>query len=232
VLQLPPCASRRLSRGFVARLNHQITFAAEAAALDSTVYMSGKTAARPGDLVTPGMRVGKTSTHIPGVGVYASGDALLATLVGVLGETAGGGLPTVSVARTQLAAPPPLPDVGRAVTARVLKVTPRAAHVELLICDGVPLVDEFKGTIRQQDVRQTEVDKVDIYKCFRPGDVVAAEIISLGDRHSYFLTTAKNELGVVHANGPSGEPMLPISWQEMQCPKTKVRQPRKVAKRE
>lgn len=195
--------------------------------------------ARVGDIVTPGMRVGQASTHLAGGGVYASGSVLVATLVGVLAEAGAGsdgGLPIINVEATQLAAAaaapvPVLPDVGLAVTARVLKVTPRAAHTEILICDGVPLVDVFKGTIRQQDVRQTEVDKVEIYKCFRPGDVVAAEIISLGDRHSYFLSTAKNELGVVHADGPAGEPMLPISWQEMQCPKTNARQARKVAKR-
>lgn len=189
--------------------------------------------ARAGDIVTPGMRVGSCSSHAAGVGVYAAGDVLVAALAGVLADGDG----ALSVAAPGRAAAdgapaPVLPDVGRAVTARVLKVTPRAAHVEILICGGVPLVDVFKGTIRQQDVRQTEVDKVEIYRCFRPGDVVAAEVISLGDRHSYFLSTAKNELGVVHVEGPAGEPMVPISWQEMQCPKTGVRQLRKVAKRQ
>jgi exosome complex component CSL4 len=201
--------------------------------------MTGR-AARLGDVVTPGTLIGASATHAAGAGVYASGAALVATLVGVLGEDAAdgpGSLPRMRVlsarhAAADAAPAPVLPDVGRAVTARVVRVTPRAAHVEILVCDGAPLTDLFKGTIRQQDVRQAEVDKVEIYDCFRPGDVVAAEVISLGDRHSYFLSTAKNELGVLHAEGPAGEPMVPISWQEMQCPKTGVRQPRKVAKRQ
>lgn len=182
---------------------------------------------RAGEIVTPGMRVGSCSTRAAGPGIYALGDVLVASLAGVLQERDG----TLTVVAAGRAAAPVLPDVGRTVTGRVLKVTPRGAHVEILICDGVPLVEVFKGTIRQQDVRQTEVDKVEIYRCFRPGDIVAAEVISLGDRHSYFLSTAKNELGVVHAEGPAGEPMMPISWQAMQCPKTNVRQERKVAKR-
>ncbi len=43
-----------------------------------------------------------------------------------------------------------------------------------------------------------------MYDCFRPGDIVLAEVLSLGDARSYFLTTAKNELGVVHAKSLAG----------------------------
>jgi len=57
---------------------------------------------------------------------------------------------------------------------------------------------------RLQDVLATEVDKVVMYDCFRPGDVVRAEVVSLGDARSYHLTTARNELGVVHATSIAG----------------------------
>lgn len=50
------------------------------------------------------------------------------------------------------------------------------------------------------------------------------------DLHCYQLSTAENELGVVTAHGEAGEPMVPISWTEMQCRKTFVKEPRKVAK--
>lgn len=33
--------------------------------------------------------------------------------------------------------------------------------------------------------------QVVIYDCFRPGDVVRAEVLSLGDARSYYLSTAK-----------------------------------------
>lgn len=48
--------------------------------------------------------------------------------------------------------------------------------------------------------------------------------------HCYQLSTAENELGVVTAQGEAGVPLIPISWTEMQCPKTYVKEPRKVAK--
>lgn len=57
-------------------------------------------------------------------------------------------------------------------------------------------------------MRLTEVDKVEIYKCFRPNDIVKAEVISLGDSRSYFLSTAKNELGVIFAKSVAGTYLL------------------------
>jgi exosome complex component CSL4 len=54
-------------------------------------------------------------------------------------------------------------------------------------------------------VRATEIDKVVMVDCFRPGDVVRAEVLSLGDARSFYLTTAQNDLGVVYAKSVSGE---------------------------
>uniref|UniRef100_A0A7N2KQJ5 Exosome complex component CSL4 C-terminal domain-containing protein n=1 Tax=Quercus lobata TaxID=97700 RepID=A0A7N2KQJ5_QUELO len=83
---------------------------------------------------------------------------------------------------------------------------------------------------RQQDVRATEIDKVDMHLSFRPGDIIRAVVLSLGDARAYYLSTAKNELGVVSAESTAGETMVPISWTEMQCPLTGQIEQRKVAK--
>lgn len=51
--------------------------------------------------------------------------------------------------------------------------------------------------------------------------------------HWYHLSTAENELGVVIATAegsPQGVGMVPTNWSEMQCPKTLVKEPRKVAR--
>lgn len=54
----------------------------------------------------------------------------------------------------------------------------------------------------------------------------------MGDRWSWFLGTAKNELGVVWARAKeSGEVLVPVSWCAMACPVTGKREERKVAKR-
>lgn len=93
------------------------------------------------------------------------------------------------------------------------------------------LKEPLKAIIRVVDVRSTEKDKVEIYKSYRPGDLVVAQVISLGDSSGYYLSTAKNELGVVFAkNSLSGLQMYPISWEEMKCPSSGNVEPRKCAK--
>ena len=88
----------------------------------------------------------------------------------------------------------------------------------------------LKGIIRREDVRQTEKDRVELSKCFRPNDVVFAKVLSLGDHQNYLLSTAGDELGVVLATSAAGVRLEPISWNEMRCPKTGVKEPRKTAR--
>ena len=57
-----------------------------------------------------------------------------------------------------------------------------------------------------------------------------ATVISLGDERSYYLSTARNELGVVMAESEVGNAMYPVSWREFEDPETGAREGRKVAK--
>ena len=88
----------------------------------------------------------------------------------------------------------------------------------------------LKGIIRREDVRQTEKDRVELSKCFRPTDVVFAKVLSLGDHQNYLLSTAGDELGVVLATSAAGVRLEPTSWNEMRCPKTGVKESRKTAR--
>lgn len=90
----------------------------------------------------------------------------------------------------------------------------------------------FKGVIRSQDVRLADRDKVKIIESFRPGDIVRAMILSLGDGSNYYLTTARNDLGVIYAKSENGagHSMFPIDWEHMVCPKSGIIEKRKCAK--
>uniref|UniRef100_A0A8C0IV88 Exosome component 1 n=1 Tax=Chelonoidis abingdonii TaxID=106734 RepID=A0A8C0IV88_CHEAB len=113
----------------------------------------------------------------------------------------------------------------------VCSINSRFAKVHILYIGSTPLKSTFRGTIRREDIRATEKDKVEVYKSFRPGDIVLAKVISLGDMQSnYVLSTAENELGVVVAHSEAGAQMVPISWCEMQCPRTHSKELRKVAR--
>ncbi|KAL2255404.1 hypothetical protein VTK26DRAFT_3442 [Humicola hyalothermophila] len=154
-------------------------------------------------------------------------------------------LPTVSVAPLAVAAAAAagssssgtrklkrevLPEVGNTVLCRVTRITPRQAVVAILVCGDTVLEAEWQGLIRVQDVRATEKDRVKIYESFRPGDIVRAEVISLGDQANYYLSTARNELGVILATSEAGNTMFPVSWKEYRDPETGLSEPRKVAK--
>lgn len=54
--------------------------------------------------------------------------------------------------------------------------------------------------------------------------------ISLGDQQSYFLSTARNELGVIMATSEMGNAMYPVNWKEYKDPETGASESRKVAK--
>ncbi|CUM67830.1 uncharacterized protein PRCAT00005538001 [Priceomyces carsonii] len=97
---------------------------------------------------------------------------------------------------------------------------------------AVDLGETFKGIIRTQDIRSTDRDKVKMIELFKPGDIVRAIIISLGDGSNYYLSTARNDLGVVfsRSEGSSGDVMFPIDWQHMLDNRTGQIEKRKCAK--
>ncbi|EAW13206.1 exosome non-catalytic core subunit CSL4 [Aspergillus clavatus NRRL 1] len=88
----------------------------------------------------------------------------------------------------------------------------------------------FQALIRKEDVRAVEKDRVVMDEMFRVGDIVRGTVISLGDQSFYYLTTARNDLGVVMARSEAGNMMFPVSWKEMRDPVTGAAELRKVAR--
>jgi len=149
------------------------------------------------------------------------------------------------------------PKLNDLVLARVVKVSMDRVKVEIISIDSDSAEDShvnakelmlanfaanennerFKGLIRSVDIRSTERDKVKTWQCFQPGDIIRAQIISLGDGINYYLSTAKNNLGVVLArsssenNGlDSGKLLYALDWQTMIVPETGDLEQRKCAK--
>ena len=88
----------------------------------------------------------------------------------------------------------------------------------------------FQALIRKEDVRAVEKDRVVMDEMFRVGDIVRGTVISLGDQSFYYLTTARNDLGVVMARSEAGNMMFPVSWKEMRDSVTGQAELRKVAR--
>ncbi|VVB01585.1 unnamed protein product [Arabis nemorensis] len=185
------------------------------------------------ELVTPGDVLGNATELKAGKGAYLNDTTIYASLTGtrrILPPLPESLDQRATVEVTGHKAHGPVPEPGSLVIARVTKVMARMAAADILCVGPKAVCEKFAGIIRQQDVRATEIDKVDMHLSFRPGDIVRALVLSLGDARAYYLSTAKNELGVVSAESAAGETMVPISWTEMQCPLSSQTEPRKVAK--
>ncbi|KAF9015281.1 hypothetical protein BDQ17DRAFT_1230326 [Cyathus striatus] len=180
-------------------------------------------------LVLPGQPIPvppRAPAPLLGSGTYARDNLIRASLLGV--PRFHGSTLTIPRVRPH----PPAPN--SVILGSVTRLSPLQALISISVVDGVPLPagEEFTGVIRSQDVRATEKDRVKIGDCFRGGDVVRGVVISLGDARSYFVTTARNDLGVIFATSEAGATLEPVSWQEMRCPKTGKIERRKCAKPE
>ena len=185
-------------------------------------------------LVLPGDALGSSSDYDGGVGTYERAGSLFASRVGVRRQAAGGGVagvrPSVCVVRAGGAGAELVTvAVGALVTVRVSRVSQAAANVEVLLVDGRPLAEPAGAVIRRDNVRDGEVDKLDMLEAFRPGDLVRAAVVSLGDARSYYLSTAEAHLGVVHAASEGGAAMAPLGADTMHVPGTAVVEKRKIA---
>mmetsp|Transcript_1326 Transcript_1326/g.2065 ORF Transcript_1326/g.2065 Transcript_1326/m.2065 type:complete len:226 (+) Transcript_1326:91-768(+) len=211
---------------------------------------------KEGSTVVPGDRIGTIRQALPGQGTYVKGGHIYASLVGQLklvnirkkddeaeqteettAPSASSSISFACTVTTELpSATAQVLKIGQMVVGRVVRITPQNAIVEIKVAEHVgPLQNGsnscyYEGAIRMEDIRAGATEQILLADCFRPGDIVACRIISLGDPRRYFLSTAETELGVIRATTAKGVPMIPISWKEMECPETGIREPRKCAK--
>lgn len=176
-------------------------------------------------LAIPGQPLGLLSqSTIPGPGTFLRAGTIFSSSTGKLSRHG----PTIGVQGKYDAQA--IPEPNSIVIGTVIRITRAAATLSLLTVDGRPCRPDFAGVIRAQDVRMTAKDTVKVWNCFRPGDVVRAKVISLGDSRSYFLSTAANSLGVLFAvSASTGATLEATSWEEMRDPETGEVEGRKVA---
>lgn len=203
--------------------------------------------------VVPGTRLGSSDEYEAGKGTYVRNEHIYASLTGTafVQKDDTSNKPSILVQDSKQNSVI-LPQIGSTVLARIVKLTLTFAKAEIIcLQQGQEETESFQllhtpypAMLRTQDIRQTDVDKIKMMECFRPGDLIRAQVLSLGyvknniqlthfhsDAKSYYLSTAKNELGVVFARcASSGYTMVPLSWNEMQCSITGIKEARKVAK--
>jgi len=175
-------------------------------------------------IVYPGTLIANEGEATPAEGCYARDGKVYASLAGLVSVQDG----VMRVLQTKDATV--VPRIGDLVTGKVTKISQRLVHLSIMVVEKTPLSTPFKGLLRIEDVRAIEKDAVEIARCFRPSDIVVAEVLSMGDSRNYYLTTAKEHLGVIYATSLAGHPMKPFDWQEMVCTRSGIREWRKVAR--
>ena len=179
--------------------------------------------------VVPGQIIHKASAATAGPGTCVWGEHVHAAMSGhVRVDPSSATASILQARRGQVAS---LPCIGDTVTCRVTRINPRQASVDILCVSDQPLRDPCAALLRREDVWPLDAKgPLEMHKCFRPGDIVLAQVISLGDARAYVLSTCASEHGVVLARSTEGATMRPVSWCEMECPSSNVREPRKVAR--
>uniref|UniRef100_A0A2P2JZ68 Exosome complex component CSL4 n=1 Tax=Rhizophora mucronata TaxID=61149 RepID=A0A2P2JZ68_RHIMU len=140
------------------------------------------------EMVTPGEMLGKASEVKAGKGAYVadyrnSGILCVFSSLNGLRRTVSPSpdspdqRPTIEV--TGHKAHGAVPEPGSVVIARVTKVMAKTASADIMCVGPKAVQEKFSGIIRQQDVRATEIDRVDMHLSFRPGDIVRALVVSL-----------------------------------------------------
>lgn len=184
-----------------------------------------------GDSVFPGQILGKVSEKIiPGHGVSIKGTKYIGLLRGkiFLSNPNLQNLQTISIETSNKNAPGI--NLNDEVLARVQKIKNETVFVNIICVNNKPISIELEGVIKKKDVREKEVDKIEMEECFIPGDIVKAYVASYGDSRRIQLRTSGNEFGVVYARSEdSGNLMFPLGFEEMVCPFSGVKEKRKVA---
>lgn len=186
--------------------------------------------------VMPGQVIGSVLKFQPGLGCRVIGDFIHASMAGLVRIEADGAdaeaLPAISVQhwKQRNAVEKLVPAVGQTVLGRVTRIAANLASVDIKCLEGTTLPHPHLGCIRVEDVFPASVDHtaVNMTNCFRPGDVIKARIMSLGDSKQYYLTTAEvmtstimfdflfithkhgdqAELGAIWTRAPSGEALV------------------------
>ncbi|KAG9411884.1 Exosome complex component CSL4 [Aphanomyces cochlioides] len=146
--------------------------------------------------VIPGQRLGKEGDYMAGSGTYVMNGNIFASVAGFITPVLHMAL-NVERPATKRIATQGVPRVDDFVVGKITKVTPSQLQIDIHSVNDTVLLEPFAGTLRKEDVRPMEIDKLQLEEMFRPGDVIKAVVLSFGDSRSYFLTTAKPGLGVM-----------------------------------
>lgn len=64
------------------------------------------------------------------------------------------------------------------MTAVVTIVNQRFCKCSIKCIGDIVLTRPYRGILRKEDVRAVDKDRLEMYKCYRPGDIILARVVS------------------------------------------------------
>lgn len=185
-------------------------------------------------LVFPGDKIECYSEDVLiGTGVHVNKGFFIASLVGhVSFSSINEGKVCISVVPPGDCADDTVLKVGDKVMCRATKLSMNQTNVDIISVGDKELKQVAKGVIRREDIQTSEIDTIVMSNSFRPGDLIRAKVISMGDSRNFYCSTSESDCGVRFARSQIGNLMRPISWKEMQDIFTGKIEARKSAKPE
>lgn len=68
--------------------------------------------------------------------------------------------------------------MGDIITAKVIAVNSRLLQCQILCVGPTVLARPYRGILKKEDIKDMDKDRIDPYKCYRPGDVILARVVS------------------------------------------------------
>ena len=139
--------------------------------------------------------LGSVENYKYGLGTYVKGKDIIASVFGKIkiskDKTNDGLKPTINVIHWK--EPQIIPKLMDIVICKILKINTRFAQAEIISIGSKALLQTFIAVIRTQDVRQLEIDSIEMWKCFRVGDIIRAQIVcSFYFCRHFFFTQFRN----------------------------------------
>ena len=102
----------------------------------------------------------------------------------------------------------PIIELGATVFCKAQKIFVNQLSVEIVAIGDTQLKYYPKGIIKREEMmNEGDLDLSSIPELYRPGDIIRAEISSLGDNRQYYLRTNRDDLGVIYAKSITGRIM-------------------------
>ena len=169
--------------------------------------MTTKTFVIPGDLL------GDALSHQSGLGTFEKNGNIYSSITGFtsIESNPENNKPTITVIYDGRSDSTSLvPKVGSVIIGKVTRISFNIVSVSILMFDGgIPLTSKgYSGQIRKENIVAKEIDTLKIEDCFKPGDIIKAEIVSLGDARNYVLSVLQPKYGVIQAKSTSSNSYL------------------------